>query len=87
MRPFTRLSHSAVAALTLAAVSMLLVPPGAQAAPAPPTIFLDTTPVAPTGRTFRVRMCAVFEFDDEGLVCERVYFNPGDIVSQLSQGT
>jgi steroid delta-isomerase-like uncharacterized protein len=42
--------------------------------------------VAPTGHTFRVRMCAVFEFDDEGLVCERVYFNPGDILGQLSQG-
>ena len=42
--------------------------------------------VAPTGHTFRVRMSAVFEFDDDGLVCERVYFNPGDILSQLSQG-
>jgi steroid delta-isomerase-like uncharacterized protein len=40
--------------------------------------------VAPTGRAFRVRMCAVFEFDGDGLVCERVYFNPGDILSQLS---
>jgi predicted ester cyclase len=42
--------------------------------------------VAPTGHTFRVRMCAVFEFDDEGLVCERVYFNPGDILGPALAG-
>ncbi len=40
--------------------------------------------LAPTGRTFRVRMCAVFEFDGDGLVCERVYFNPSDILSELT---
>jgi steroid delta-isomerase-like uncharacterized protein len=40
----------------------------------------------PTGRTFRVRMCAVFEFDGDGLVCERVYFNPTDILDQLTAG-
>ena len=40
--------------------------------------------VAPTGRTFRVRMCAVFEFDGDGLVCERVYFNQGDVLYQLT---
>ena len=40
--------------------------------------------VAPTGRTFRVRMCAVFEFDGDGLVRERVYFNPSDVLNQLS---
>ena len=39
----------------------------------------------PTGRTFRSRMCALFVFEDggEGITCERVYFNPGDIVRQL----
>ena len=40
--------------------------------------------VAPTGRTFRVRMCAVFEFEGDGLVCERVYFNPVEVLSQLT---
>ena len=38
----------------------------------------------PTGRSFRVRMCALFIFEGEGLVCERVYFNPGDILAQLT---
>ena len=41
--------------------------------------------VEPTGRTFRSRMCALFIFEDggDGIVCERVYFNPGDILRQL----
>jgi steroid delta-isomerase-like uncharacterized protein len=41
--------------------------------------------VEPTGRTFRSRMCALFVFEDggAGIVCERVYFNPGDILHQL----
>jgi steroid delta-isomerase-like uncharacterized protein len=39
----------------------------------------------PTGRTFRVRMVALFEFEGDGLVCERVYFDPGAILSQLAQ--
>jgi predicted ester cyclase len=38
----------------------------------------------PSGRSFRVRMCALFIFEGEGLVCERVYFNPGDILAQLT---
>ena len=39
----------------------------------------------PTGRTFRSRMCALFVFEagGDGIVCERVYFNPGDILRQL----
>ena len=40
--------------------------------------------MAPTGRTFRVRMAAFFEFDDDGLICERVYFDPGAILGQLT---
>ena len=40
--------------------------------------------LAPTGRTFRTRMMAFFIFDDEVIVCERVYFNPGDILRQIS---
>ena len=40
--------------------------------------------LAPTGRAFRVQMAAFFVFDGDGLVCERVYFNPGDILAQLT---
>lgn len=40
---------------------------------------------APTGRTFRCRMVALFVFDGEGdrIVCERVYFDAGTILRQL----
>jgi hypothetical protein len=37
----------------------------------------------PTGRTFRCRMVAIFEFEGEGLVCERVYFDSATILRQL----
>jgi len=39
----------------------------------------------PTGRTFRSRMCALFLFAEgtDGIVCERVYFDRGDILRQL----
>jgi steroid delta-isomerase-like uncharacterized protein len=37
----------------------------------------------PTGRTFRCRMAAVFEFDGDRIVCERVYFDSGTILRQL----
>ncbi len=38
-----------------------------------------------TGGTFRSRMCALFVFADggDGIVCERVYFDSGDILRQL----
>jgi steroid delta-isomerase-like uncharacterized protein len=41
--------------------------------------------IEPTGRTFRSRMCALFIFEDggDGIVCERVYFDSGDILRQL----
>jgi len=38
----------------------------------------------PTGRAFRTRMMAYFVFDEAGIVCERVYFDPGDIVRQIT---
>ena len=38
----------------------------------------------PTGRAFRVQMAAFFIFEGDGLVCERVYFTPADIVTQLT---
>src|SRR6476620_6958073 len=37
----------------------------------------------PTGRAFRCRMAAIFEFEGEGLVCERVYFDSATIQRQL----
>ena len=40
--------------------------------------------LAPTGRTFRVQMAAVFMFENDGLVNERVYFNPGAILGQIT---
>lgn len=41
--------------------------------------------VAPTGREFRCRMAAVFEFEagTDRIVCERVYFDSGTILGQL----
>ncbi len=38
----------------------------------------------PTGREFKVRMMAFFIFEGTGLVCERVYFDSGSILSQIS---
>ena len=37
----------------------------------------------PTGRAFRCRMVAIFEFEGEGIVCERVYFDSATILRQL----
>ena len=39
--------------------------------------------LAPTGRAFRCRMTAFFMFDDERIVCERVYFDQATILRQL----
>jgi steroid delta-isomerase-like uncharacterized protein len=39
--------------------------------------------VPPTGRSFRCRMAALFEFEGEDLVCERVYFDSATILRQL----
>jgi steroid delta-isomerase-like uncharacterized protein len=36
-----------------------------------------------TGRSVRLEMAVVFEFEGENLVCERVYFNLGTILRQL----
>jgi steroid delta-isomerase-like uncharacterized protein len=36
-----------------------------------------------TGRSFECRMCAIFVFDDDRLVCERVYFDTATILRQL----
>jgi steroid delta-isomerase-like uncharacterized protein len=37
----------------------------------------------PTGRSFRCRMAAVFLFEEDRLVCERVYFDQNTILRQL----
>ena len=41
--------------------------------------------IAPTGRSFRCRMCAFFLFDPGGerIVCERIYFDQATIAQQL----
>ncbi len=39
--------------------------------------------IEPTGKAFRCRMTAYFLFDDDGLICERVYFDSGTILGQL----
>jgi steroid delta-isomerase-like uncharacterized protein len=37
----------------------------------------------PTGRGFEMRFVAVFVFDEERLVCERVYFDSNTVLRQL----
>jgi steroid delta-isomerase-like uncharacterized protein len=40
----------------------------------------------PTGRSFRCRMTAFFFFEDDRIVCERVYFDQATILRQLGLG-
>jgi steroid delta-isomerase-like uncharacterized protein len=37
----------------------------------------------PTGKEFRCRMAAIFEFHGDRIVCERVYFDSATILRQL----
>ena len=37
----------------------------------------------PTGRKFEMQFLAVFMFEDDRLVCERVYFDVGTVMRQL----
>ena len=41
--------------------------------------------IPPTGRSFRCRVCAIFEFPPESdhIICERVYFDTATIAQQL----
>jgi predicted ester cyclase len=41
----------------------------------------------PSGRSFRCPMVALFIFEGEGIVCERVYFDSGTIYRQLEGGS
>jgi steroid delta-isomerase-like uncharacterized protein len=38
----------------------------------------------PTGREFNCRMLAIFEFEDDRITCERVYFDRATILAQLT---
>jgi predicted ester cyclase len=42
--------------------------------------------IAPTGKSFRVRMTALFLFEAAGdrIVCERVYFDSASMLRQLT---
>ena len=42
--------------------------------------------IPPTGRAFTCRMVALFLFDGELIVCERVYFDAATILRQLGIG-
>jgi steroid delta-isomerase-like uncharacterized protein len=37
----------------------------------------------PTGRAFKCRTLAIFEFEGDGIVCERVYFDSATILRQI----
>jgi steroid delta-isomerase-like uncharacterized protein len=37
----------------------------------------------PTGRSFEMRFCAMFIFEEDELVCERVYFDAATVLRQL----
>jgi steroid delta-isomerase-like uncharacterized protein len=39
--------------------------------------------IPPTGRTFTCRMIALFFFEDDRIVCERVYFDAATILREL----
>ncbi len=39
----------------------------------------------PTGKTFRCQMTAFFIFEGEKIVCERVYFDQGTILRQVTE--
>ena len=45
--------------------------------------------VPPTGKAFRCRMCAIFHFSQgsDRIIGERVYFDQGTIVRQLTEDT
>jgi steroid delta-isomerase-like uncharacterized protein len=40
----------------------------------------------PTGKSFRVPLCAVFFFDDDRIVNERIYFDTASLVTQIGRG-
>jgi steroid delta-isomerase-like uncharacterized protein len=45
----------------------------------------DWAGIPNTGRSFATRLAAVFDFEADQLVCERVYMDFGDIARQLTE--
>jgi steroid delta-isomerase-like uncharacterized protein len=45
----------------------------------------DWAGIPNTGKSFATRLAAVFDFEADQLVCERVYMDFGDIARQLTQ--
>ncbi len=39
----------------------------------------------PTGKSFRVPVCAIFFFEDDRIVNERIYFDSASLVTQIGQ--
>lgn len=39
---------------------------------------------AATGKPFKARMCAIFEFEGDKIICERIYFDQMSILRQLT---
>ena len=37
----------------------------------------------PTGRSLRIRACGIFVFEEDRLVCERIYFDSNTVLRQL----
>lgn len=40
----------------------------------------------PTGKAFRVPVCAIFFFEGDAIVNERIYFDAASLVNQIGQG-
>lgn len=40
----------------------------------------------PTGKSFKVPICAIFFFEGDRIVNERIYFDSASLVSQIGQG-
>ena len=40
----------------------------------------------PTGKSFRVPICAIFFFEGDRIVNERIYFDSASLLSQIGQG-
>lgn len=43
--------------------------------------------IPPTGRAFKTQVCAIFFFEGEKIVCERIYYDQLSIITQLTAGT
>ena len=50
------------------------------------TSLLEAVGWAATGKSFRVPLCAIFFFDGEQIVNERIYFDTASLVTQIGRG-